>query len=546
LILLNANSGEPGPAELFDLTLAAPAPQGATSVSLAPQSAGQVVPGLTGINVSGIAAGVLITGVAANGSATLSRPLPNALPAGSVAAATLRYAPFALPYLADGATPNPRFEQTLSGWLSYVRAVCQFVRDVYGSDDFDVEVWNELGFGSEFLDEHNYYASVPDPGSTGNVSTALLARTVQMLRDPANGLTDVKVGDGFSNQAPWTSGATVPAGTDAIDKHPYPLSLVFPGTAPDGRGVYPVGAQGQAPAHRGAAGFSDAFIPRFRAFMPEYALTAMQTETLMRDLSPIVTLINGVRHGAATRPPGGSPPTMWITETNLDHLQAMANGMPAADIQEFQAKAALRFYVSYASEGVQAIDLFAAEGGACCQIIAPSFFTAVDANPAAYPARAGGRTVQAVGRLSSALAGAQRISSPRQLTLDQVATDSDARQFTGNGTADFPDLDNRDVLAFFPFQLTQTSFVVGVYVMSRDLTHRYTSHPAPGATPYDMPPEQFRLTIGDVNGRDASVSYTDPLSAVKLPATIVSRHATRITVQLPVTDSVRILTINDG
>jgi hypothetical protein len=30
-----------------------------------------------------------------------------------------------------------------------------------------------------------------------------------------------KVGDGFSDQEPYASGATVPPGTAAIDKHPY-------------------------------------------------------------------------------------------------------------------------------------------------------------------------------------------------------------------------------------------------------------------------------------------------------------------------------------
>ena len=146
LILLNAPAGYPTPMLSFDLSLAAPAPAGATSVVLSAASAAQVVPGLTGINEGGVAAGVLITGVDAGGVATLSQPLPSALAAGSVPASTLRFAPFAPPQLANGA-PNPRFEQTLAGWLEYVKGVASFVKQVYGSDDFDVEVWNE---GSAF------------------------------------------------------------------------------------------------------------------------------------------------------------------------------------------------------------------------------------------------------------------------------------------------------------------------------------------------------------------------------------------------------------
>ena len=156
----------------FNLTLAAPAAAGARSVVLDSASAAQVVPGLTGINEGGVAAEVLITGVDGNGVATLSQPLPSALPAGSVAASTLSFAPFAPPYLADG-SPNPRFQQTLAGWLEYVKGVASFVKQIYGSDDFDVEVWNEGGSPRRFLNESDYYNPVPDPGASGDVTTAL-------------------------------------------------------------------------------------------------------------------------------------------------------------------------------------------------------------------------------------------------------------------------------------------------------------------------------------------------------------------------------------
>ena len=248
LILLNANSGLPGPYKQLNLTLLAPAQAGARSVVLDAASAAQVVPGLTGFNANGDAAGVLITSVDAAGLATLSRPLPTNLSAGSpVPATTLRYAPFAPPYLSDG-SPNPRFQQTLTGWLTYVKSVCAFVRQVYGSDNFDVEVWNELSFGSDFLNEANYYNPVPDPGSTGNVNAAILQATVQMLHDPANGLADVKVGDGFSNETPFASGTTVPAGTNAIDHHPYPPDLTFPERSP-GRRHQAAGRTGAACVH---------------------------------------------------------------------------------------------------------------------------------------------------------------------------------------------------------------------------------------------------------------------------------------------------------
>ena len=69
--------------------------------------------------------------------------------------------------------------------------------------------------------------------------------------------------------------------------------------------------------------------------------------------------------------------------------------MPAIDIPEFEAKSAVRILLSYASEGAQAVDLFAAEGGPCCQYVSPAFFSAVDADPSSYPSGLGGLTMSA-------------------------------------------------------------------------------------------------------------------------------------------------------
>ena len=508
LILLNANSGLPGPAVRLDLTLAAPAPAGATTVQVAAADIAEIVPGLTGVDAGGDAAGVLITAVSAGGLAMLSRPLPTALPAGATPATTLRYAPFAPPTLPGGA-PNPRFAQTLAGWLAYVRAVCDLVRTVYGSDDFDVEVWNELSFGSDFLDEARYFSPVPDPGATGSVTAALLAGTVAWLRDPANGLTGVRVGDGFASETPFVSGATVPAGTAALDHHPYP------------------------PLVRSA---------HSTLFFPEYFLTGIQTETLMRDLSPIQTPVDGVPHGATTHPPGGPAPANWVTEVNLDAAVARRLGMPAADIPELQAKAALRFYLAYAGEGAAAVDLFAAGGGGCCQLVSPGFLAAAAAG-GGYPGdAAGGRPLAAVARMVASLHGATAVAAVAPLTLTAVASaDGAAGQPTGGG----PPLPNRDVLAFLPFQVTARRYVAAVYVMTHNLARRYTARPAADQTPYDLPPERFRLTIGGVDGRRARVALTDPLSGSVQPLSVIGRTAHGIVVALKATDSPRMLTIED-
>jgi hypothetical protein len=225
------------------------------------------------------------------------------------------------------------------------------------------------------------------------------------------------------------------------------------------------------------------FAPSYRVFMPEYLLTGIQTETLMRDLSPITTDIYGTPHGDRTHPQGGAPPATWITEDGLDATQATA------------------------------------DGGPCCQYISPAFFSAVDADPTAYPSGLGGLTMSAVRRMVSTLRGAGVIRHARQLTLDAIAQQGNAAQFQGDGTAASP--------------------------MTRDVTNYYTAHPALGMTPYDLPAEQFRLTIGHLDATYARVRATDPLTGASVPARIVSGDQNQIVVQLPVTDSPRMLTVTD-
>ncbi len=537
LILLNADQQQPVPTQTVTLHLLARAPAGTTTLLLQTGDAHLVAPGRTGFDTPGLAAGVLITSVSPLGIATLSRPLPFALAAGAHAATTLRFAPFAPPYLVDGRTPNPAFQATLAGWNAYVTGICRFVRGVLGSDRFDVEVWNELSFGSDFLSQSAYYAIPPDPTATGQVTTALLSDTVHVLHAPGSGLGDVEIGDGFSDQTPFAAGGTVPAGVAALDKHPYANPLSFP-SAPESPTIIPLDALEEP--------FTPAFTPHYRVFMPEYFLTGLQTESLMRDLSPITTSIYGVAHGARTHPPGAPAPVMWITEANMAHGPSTTGSMPARDWGEFQAKVALRYDIAYAGEGARAIDLFAAAGGGGLQIVPQAYLVTAAAHHGRAPLGLGGPTMTAVRRMVSTLAGARPIAHPHQLSLDAIASDSDTDvQFTGNGTAQAPSLFNRDVLAFFPFQVRAHRFVCGVYVMTSDLSRRYTSHPAHGATPYDLPPESFRLTIGGLDARRARVSLYDPLRGTRQPARIVARDGSRIVVQLQATDAPRMLTIAD-
>jgi hypothetical protein len=100
--------------------------------------------------------------------------------------------------------------------------------------------------------------------------------------------------------------------------------------------------------------------------------------------------------------------------------------------------------------------------------------------------------------------GAASISTRRQLPLLEIRGYAGNKQFEGDGTADHPPLYNRDALAFLSFQVTSSKFVIPVYVMTTNAA-KLCKTGAPSTDPirYDMPPETYGLTIGNVRGAPA-------------------------------------------
>ena len=554
LILLNANHGAPCPLRAFSATITAPAAAGARTLSVDATTAAAVVPGKTGLNALDgryKAADILFTAVDPSGTATLSKPLPRALAPGPYPASTLRYPPFSSPLLADR-RPNPEFEATMRGWLAYVGVVTREVKRVVGGDDFDVEVWNELTFGSDFLDRGTYYDPPVDSGGvsvTGEIlnrtTGEILKRTVAWLRAPAHGVSHVGIGDGFSNQTPFPAGSTSPPGLTALDKHPYPPLRSFPREAVFDP-IRPLDARGRPEGRRDPQGaWHDAFVPSYTAFFPEYALSAIQTESMVRDLSPIQTSIYGTAHGRYTHPEGARAPRVWITEFNVDPL-ARNPRFSARDVRHIQAKGVLRSLTAYVNKGVSAMDFFAASDPRL-GLIDPAFLGAAGAAAGGDSGEiTGGETMTAVRRLVGALDGARSVRRPRRISLRAISDTHGNRQFDGDGTAAHPPLYDRDVLGFFPYQLDARRFVIPVYVMTRDLGHVYeTGAPSSDPRRLDLTAERFRLHIGAVNGIGARIGARDPLTGATVPVNVVDRTRRGLVVDFPTTDSPRLLTIEE-
>jgi hypothetical protein len=580
LFLLNSNQGQPCPTRTFRVRLVQPATRGDRTIKLDPSNIPAIVPGRSGLsNMTRYwAAEVLFTAVAADGTVTLSKPLPKSIPAGEAAAATLKYLPFyPSRRQADHAVPT-EYQETLAGWLKYVEAITTAAKRVLGTSQsrdvgFDLEVWNELTFGSSFLSINNYYEKPIVEGDWA--IDDILSRTVSSVIDPANGLPGARVGDGFANQRPWGAGSIAPPGLGALDKHPYAGAISFP-RGPSAPGIRPVDALGNPDGIATAPDrWKDSFIPTYVSYFPEYSLSAIQTEHLIRDLSPITTDLKGTKHGRNTHPlwPDGRPapsPQLWVTEINLDPqganpadgsprrtdgISPVAPSLTPADADHLKAKAVLRYLVSYVNKGAERIYFFAAkdDNPRGLGLVSNSFFGALKAGHGTYPVddtAITSPTLLAVRRLVTSMTGGAGLKAPRMLSLLRIAEDHGHRQFEGDPAAigqnpdPHPPLYNRDVLAFFPFQTADHQFVVALYVMTRDMAHLYhPGAPSTDVTRFDMPDERYRLSIGGVHGRLARVRLYDPLWGTWVPFRTTSAGSNSLAIDVPLTDCPRLLQI---
>jgi hypothetical protein len=600
LIVLDSSSGDPAPARTAILETLAPAPAGATTVTLSPSSAATVVPGRTGFSAGGfslvprprrlrrggapadraltavqraaVRAGtsrlaphggpeILITKVGPGGTATLSRPLPLALPAGPHNGRTLRFAPFGPPKLADG-SPNHTFAETLRGWLDYVAAVSRIAREIFGAGGYDLEIWNGQSSGSGFLGAARYYSHPRTAASRKAITTAgrevqraLLDATVAYVRDPANGAsTGVGVSDGFASRTPFPSGAQAPAGLTALSKQPYLGGTTYPAEYPrQGRPVNALGERDTS-AH---GSHTPKFIPRYRLLQPEAALAGTSAGYLTRDLAPITTKVYGFPHGRAVGPPGGAPLQKWVTEYNLSPNVSPVGPdevtpepsvvLSPAEEAHFHAKALLRSLVAMVNKGASREYFFAAGPGSFT-LIGAGFSSALQARPHAYPGDAlAGEILTAFRNMLVRFHGPGPGGAARRLKLISITQEGDHAQFSGDGTPAHPRLYDREVLAVLPFQSSPTRFVIPIYVMTSDLLTDYMPG-SNGITRFDLPPENFRVTLGNLPATTTAptVSAYDPLRNRPTPARIIARAGETATFEIAATDYPRLLSIEYG
>ena len=470
-LLLNAHHGVPCPIRFFERTLAADAAKGATSIQLTDTE--DLVPGRSGIN--GLdhywAAQVLITAVdSATGQCQLSKALPWDLKADKpVRMATLKYAPF---YPVN----TPEFEETAAGWVKYALMVCDLAAEA-GHDEFDVEIWNELSFGSNFVHIDHYYEKGKPPYAgkradflnPGGSSWELSRRTIEAVNAK---YPKARCIWGWSNTTFYHCAVeNLPPGTDGQSYHPYGTGLrCLP----------------QAETHKDRPELNlEGYTPKLDIRMSEgWAHTFIQTEGLMRLLNP---------EARENTPEGTTRFHHYITEHGV--VPAECGVTDADEAWRVKTYCALRSFCLWMNKGIDVLHYFqAADKPAGMGLLPPDINQLpVDVrwNDVATP------PMRAIRAMCDVFAGAEPVENPVHLDVDVEPIGATGQIFAGDG--DHPPLNHQDVFAFLPFQTNARRLVIPVYVISYDVTQR-------------MPEEMYRLTIRGLDGEARTVWLIDPIT----------------------------------
>jgi hypothetical protein len=525
LILLNANSGVPGPTDFSERLLASEAKKGARRVELS--DVGGLKVGYSGLaNLSDYRAGeALFTGIEGN-AFLLSKPLPKDLgKAGAkVLVSTFRYRPFS-------ATGTEDYQKTVEGWRRYVGTIADFVARTLGSQrgadrGFDLEVWNELTFGSSFLSINNYYEPKLLEYNEESIWTNLVRETADLADRHPEQFRGATLVDGFRNTIPWPSSSREPARVGAMSAHPYPPRKVYPADEPGGTAVDADFSVGRP-----------TFKPAYSALFPEYYATALQTETVIRDMAPITTTIYGTAHGRNARVIDGKvvPCPLWLTEIGLHPQEIGVVDREAA--LRLKAKAIARDACFFPAKGVERIYFFSALGGDLGYGLVSDRFAQYARNGKPYPADDSAYVSPALRTVKNMVDKMQaevdlNLAETRPLTLASISDTHDHHQFRGDGTARHPDLYDRDVFVFLPFQSNRNRFVIPYYVMTRNITK-------------NLPPEEFTINIRGIDGRRAAVASYDPIADRDVRVDVKLATVDGLTLMLEAVDYPFLLTIEE-
>ncbi len=497
-ILLNAHHGFPCPLKSFSRVLITNAPLNSKTVTL--DDVNGIVPKYTGLsNLTGYkAAEVFITSVnATTHMCKLSHPLPVSLFAGnSVSLATLKYRPL-FP------VGNLNYVKTIDGWKKYALLICSTAKSC-GIQNFDLEIWNELSFGSNFLNINNYY----QPPAVNFPQTDYLLSGGHLWEMAAHTISAVKAKYpavnliwGFSNSSFFhTPADKLPTSTSGKSYHPY------------GVGTRSMPAQEQNPPMN-----LEGYTPGMDIRMPEgWANSFQQTESLIRLINPV----DRIRH-----PDGTVRLLHYMTEHGVYPPECGVNNPQNA--WDLKAKVAVRAYPFWLNKGIDMLGYYDAydpnEVG--FGLLPPAMVTMASNTPFDQIATP---PLKAMQNLTKTFADSVVIANPVQLSVNVTAVDTQSAVFPGDNT--HPPLWERDMLTLLPFHVSAHKFIIAAYTMTFDINALAQE-------------ASYRLVVGGCQHTPIDAKLYDPLTVSTLPLQIISTNSDGLIVQLSVTNTPRLLII---
>jgi hypothetical protein len=402
------------------------------------------------------------------------------------------------------------FDATAAGWVRYALLVCRLVRDA-GIEDFDVEIWNELTFGTRFLDVNNYYDKEkpkiprgPDFLNRGGNCWELARRTIAAVKRE---YPKARCIWGFSNTTFYHCPiAKLPPGMDGQSYHPY------------GTGTRSLPKQ---ETHRDHPESNlERFTPAIDIRMPEgWAHTFVQTECLMRHLNPQERL--------QQRPEGTERFYHYITEHGV--LPAECGVKDEGRAWQLKSLCLTRSLCLWLNKGVDVMHYFVAHdreplGFGLLPVGVEKLPAATRFEQAATP------PLRALRNLTRQMADSVPLERLRPLTVELTAFGEQKKIFDDDH--DHSPLWHRDVAAVLPFQLKPNKFAVAVYVMTYDATQ-------------PIAPEEYRIMLRGVRGLGATVLLYDPHEDRTIAVPTGVRTTDLIEVVVPLIDHPRLLMIEE-
>ncbi|MCM8786086.1 MAG: hypothetical protein NC899_07645, partial [Candidatus Omnitrophica bacterium] len=151
LILLNAHHGVPCPIKYENAEVLEDAQAGSRELKIKVIK-GEIKENYTAIEYNSYKGGDIFITKYQEEKIILSKPLPcNFKKSDKIRLRTYKYLPF-------HPVGTSEFEETANGWIKYVKLICELAKKAGLEDkDFELEIWNELTFGSAFISGINSY-----------------------------------------------------------------------------------------------------------------------------------------------------------------------------------------------------------------------------------------------------------------------------------------------------------------------------------------------------------------------------------------------------